>query len=120
MFILFFFFKQKTAYDMRISDWSSDVCSSDLPVVAAPAFAIRKPAVAIFTLDDYAEAGIMSRLQAAVLRKGVADRSNILVAGGTSTGKTTLTNALLAGVAKTSVRVVLIEDTRELQCASPI
>ncbi len=89
------------------------------PVVAAPAFAIRKPAVAIFTLDDYADAGIMSRLQAAVLRKGVADRSNILVAGGTSTGKTTLANALLAEVAKTSDRIVLIEDTRELQCASP-
>src|SRR3546814_14017104 len=30
MFVLFFFFKQKTAYEMRISDWSSDVCSSDL------------------------------------------------------------------------------------------
>src|SRR3546814_6068658 len=30
-FVLFFFFKQKTAYEMRISDWSSDVCSSDLP-----------------------------------------------------------------------------------------
>src|SRR3546814_1041399 len=30
MFALFFFFKQKTAYEMRISDWSSDVCSSDL------------------------------------------------------------------------------------------
>src|SRR3546814_7570163 len=30
-FIMFFFFKQKTAYEMRISDWSSDVCSSDLP-----------------------------------------------------------------------------------------
>src|SRR3546814_3488940 len=30
-FIFFFFFKQKTAYEMRISDWSSDVCSSDLP-----------------------------------------------------------------------------------------
>src|SRR3546814_7585358 len=29
--VLFFFFKQKTAYEMRISDWSSDVCSSDLP-----------------------------------------------------------------------------------------
>src|SRR3546814_7160885 len=89
------------------------------PVVAAPAFAIRKPAVAIFTLDDYAEAGIMSRLQAAVLRKGVADRANILIAGGTGTGKTTLTNALLAEVAKTADRVVLIEDTRELQCAAP-
>src|SRR3546814_4402559 len=31
MWIFFFFFKQKTAYEMRISDWSSDVCSSDLP-----------------------------------------------------------------------------------------
>ncbi|WP_209612965.1 P-type conjugative transfer ATPase TrbB [Sphingomonas sp. PL20] len=89
------------------------------PVVAAPAFAIRKPAVAIFTLDAYAQAGIMSRLQAAVLRNGVATRANILVAGGTGTGKTTLTNALLAEVAKTTDRVVLIEDTRELQCDSP-
>jgi type IV secretion system protein VirB11 len=89
------------------------------PVVTGPAFAIRKPAVAIFTLDDYVDRGIMSRLQAVALRKGVADRANILVAGGTSTGKTTLTNALLAEVAKTSDRVVLIEDTRELQCATP-
>src|SRR3546814_10264769 len=32
----FFFFKQKTAYEMRISDWSSDVCSSDLPEGARP------------------------------------------------------------------------------------
>ncbi|MFA5964982.1 MAG: P-type conjugative transfer ATPase TrbB [Sphingomonas sp.] len=89
------------------------------PVVAAPAFAIRKPAVAIFTLDDYVEAGIMSRAQAEALRDGVSSRQNILVAGGTSTGKTTLTNALLAEVAKTTDRVVLIEDTRELQCAAP-
>ena len=46
-------------------------------------------------------------------------RRNVLVAGGTSTGKTTLVNALLAEVAKTSDRVVLIEDTRELQCKAP-
>src|SRR3546814_9051189 len=32
LFCVFFFFKQKTAYEMRISDWSSDVCSSDLPM----------------------------------------------------------------------------------------
>ncbi|MDR6849932.1 type IV secretion system protein VirB11 [Sphingomonas sp. BE137] len=89
------------------------------PVVTAPAFAIRKPAVAVFSLEDYARNQIMSRLQAAVLRKAVADRANILVAGGTGTGKTTLTNALLAEVAKTGDRVVLIEDTRELQCAAP-
>jgi type IV secretion system protein TrbB len=73
------------------------------PVVAAPAFAIRKPAAG----------------QAVMLRQGVASRANILVAGGTSTGKTTLTNALLAEVAKTADRVVIIEDTRELQCAAP-
>ena len=89
------------------------------PVVAAPAFAIRKPAVAVFTLDDYAAAGIMTPAQAVVLRRAVAERRNILVAGGTSTGKTTLTNALLAEVAKTADRVVLIEDTRELQCQAP-
>ncbi|MCA3578092.1 MAG: P-type conjugative transfer ATPase TrbB [Bradyrhizobium sp.] len=89
------------------------------PVVAAPAFAIRKPAVAVFTLDDYVNAGIMSARQAEALRQGIVVRANILVAGGTSTGKTTLTNALLAEVAKTSDRVVIIEDTRELQCAAP-
>src|SRR5712692_420007 len=70
------------------------------PVVAAPTFAIRKPAVAVFTLDDYARIGIMTAAQAAMLRKAVTERRNILVAGGTSTGKTTLTNALLAEVAK--------------------
>lgn len=89
------------------------------PVVAAPAFAIRKPAVAVFTLDDYVAAGTMTSEQADALRSAVAVRRNILVAGGTSTGKTTLTNALLAEVAKTSDRVVLIEDTRELQCKAP-
>tara|TARA_R110000824_G_scaffold24090_3_gene85366 strand:- start:20707 stop:21639 length:933 start_codon:yes stop_codon:yes gene_type:complete len=89
------------------------------PVVAAPTFAIRKPAVAVFTLRDYVASGIMSEAQAETLRVAVVERRNILVAGGTSTGKTTLTNALLAEVAKTDDRVVLIEDTRELQCAAP-
>jgi len=89
------------------------------PVVAAPSFAIRKPAAAVFTLADYVAAEIMSAWQADALVRAVAARKNILVAGGTSTGKTTLTNALLAEVAKTDHRVVLIEDTRELQCAAP-
>ncbi|WP_447763352.1 P-type conjugative transfer ATPase TrbB [Sphingopyxis panaciterrae] len=89
------------------------------PVVAAPTFAIRKPAVAVFMLSDYVASGIMGMGAAEALRRGVADRLNILVAGGTGTGKTTLTNALLAEVAKTSDRVVLIEDTRELQCEAP-
>ena len=89
------------------------------PVVAAPSFAIRKPAVAVFTLNDYVVAGIMTASEAELLARAVSDRMNILIAGGTSTGKTTLTNALLAEIAKTQDRVVLIEDTRELQCAAP-
>jgi type IV secretion system protein VirB11 len=89
------------------------------PVVTAPVFAIRKPAVAVFTLEDYVAAEIMTAAQADVLRQAVIQRRNILIGGGTSTGKTTLANALLAEVAKTSDRVVLIEDTRELQCRAP-
>jgi type IV secretion system protein VirB11 len=87
--------------------------------VTAPAFAIRKPAIAVFTLDDYVRANIASACQADTLRAAVIERRNILVAGGTSTGKTTLTNALLAEVSKSGDRVVLIEDTRELQCRTP-
>jgi P-type conjugative transfer ATPase TrbB len=89
------------------------------PVVAAPVFAIRKPAVAVFTLEDYVAAGIMPETAATALCEAIGSRANILVAGGTSTGKTTLTNALLAEVAKSSDRIVLIEDTRELQCLTP-
>jgi P-type conjugative transfer ATPase TrbB len=89
------------------------------PVVAAPTFAIRKPAIAIFSLRDYASTGIMTPEQAEILRYAVRQRRNVLVAGGTSTGKTTLVNALLAEVADMGDRVVLIEDTRELQCKAP-
>ncbi|WP_374575971.1 P-type conjugative transfer ATPase TrbB [Phenylobacterium sp.] len=89
------------------------------PVATAPIFAIRKPAASLFTLEDYVAAQIMTAPQAAALRDAVAQRRNILVAGGTSTGKTTLVNALLAEVARTDDRVILIEDTRELQCAAP-
>lgn len=89
------------------------------PIVAGPAFAIRKPAVSIFSLDDYVAAGIMPAGAAFTLHQAVLDRRNVLVVGGTSTGKTTLVNALLAVIADSPDRIVLIEDTRELQCAAP-
>lgn len=66
----------------------------------------------MFSLDDYVAAGIMGSDQADALKSAVETRKNILVAGATSRGRTALTNALLAEVAKTSDRVVLIEDTR--------
>lgn len=89
------------------------------PVVSAPTFAIRKAAVAVFTLTDYVASAIMTAAEADILRAAVRDRLNILVAGGTGTGKTTLTNALLAEIAGSSDRIVLIEDICELQCAAP-
>ncbi len=89
------------------------------PLVSAPVFAIRKPAVALFRLDDYVSAGVLSAAQADVLRQAVDARRNILVAGGTSTGKTTLVNALLAEEVLDGERIILIEDTRELRCAVP-
>jgi len=89
------------------------------PVSRAPCFAIRKPAAKVFALEDYVSEHIITPIQAEILRKAVRERRNLLIAGGTSSGKTTLANALLAEMAGLKERVVLIEDTRELQCAAP-
>ncbi|MGF7156117.1 P-type conjugative transfer ATPase TrbB [Novosphingobium gossypii] len=85
------------------------------PVALAPCFAIRKPATRIHTLADYVADGIVTGEGAKRLRDAVLGRCNILVVGGTSSGKTTLANALLAELATIDERVILIEDTRELQ-----
>jgi len=86
------------------------------PVVHAPSFSIRKGAVAVFTLADYVAAGTMTQSQSRALKYAVKSRQNILIVGGTSSGKTTLANALLSEVASTGDRVLILEDTRELQC----
>jgi len=89
------------------------------PVAPGPCFSIRKPARRIYTLADYVSDGIMAAELARTLSLAAVERRNILVAGGTSSGKTTLANALLAEIAAFDERVILIEDTRELQCAAP-
>jgi P-type conjugative transfer ATPase TrbB len=88
------------------------------PVVAAPTFTIRRKAVKVFTLADYVSSGIMTAAQRAAIQRAVRERANILVVGGTTTGKTTLTNAILRDIAEVSPnhRIVIIEDTAELQC----
>jgi type IV secretion system protein VirB11 len=88
------------------------------PVALAPCFAIRKPAGKILRLKDYVSAEIMTPFIANALVAAVEDGRNILIAGGTGSGKTTLVNALLAEIAALDERVVIIEDTRELQCAA--
>jgi type IV secretion system protein VirB11 len=89
------------------------------PIATGPCFSIRKPASRIYTLSDYAADGVMSAEAARLLSAAVAERRNILIAGGTSSGKTTLANALLAELAALDERINHIEDTRELQCAAP-
>lgn len=88
------------------------------PVSRGPCFAIRKPAVRIIRLDDYAEQGVVTTDQLHQLRSAIVTHANIIVAGGTGSGKTTLANALLAEIAGMDERVVILEDTRELQCAA--
>jgi len=90
------------------------------PIVANPAFAIRKRAVAVFTLDEYVEKGIMSPKHAALIRNAVASHKNILVIGGTGSGKTTLLNAAIHEmvVINPFERITIVEDTGELQCAA--
>ena len=88
------------------------------PASPAPAFALRKRAVGVIPLEDYVRNGVLAEDQADFLRSAVRERQNILVAGGTSTGKTTLANALLAEIAATDDRVLVLEDTVELQCVA--
>ncbi|MGP5868215.1 P-type conjugative transfer ATPase TrbB [Pseudomonas aeruginosa] len=88
------------------------------PAAPGPAFALRKRAVGVIPLERYVTDGMMTTAQAAFLRGAVCERQNILIAGGTSTGKTTLANALLAEIATTGDRVLVLEDTIELQCAA--
>ncbi len=85
------------------------------PVVLGPCFTIRKPAARIYRLIDYVSDGLMTADTARLLSLAVVERRNILVAGGTSSGKTTLANALLSEMAHLDERLILIEDTRELQ-----
>ena len=89
------------------------------PLVAAPAFSIRKPASLVFRLEDYVRTEVMTEREGQILAAAVRERANILVAGPTSSGKTTLVNALLAEMGQSGDRVILIEDLRELQCAAP-
>ena len=88
------------------------------PVVSAPCFSIRKGAAKIFTLADYVSAETMTKAQADALSYAVNAKLNILIVGGTSSGKTTLANALLAEIANCNDRVLILEDTRELQCGA--
>ena len=119
--------KLAAAFHQKIANYEHPEVSCELPetsarfqgwlppVVAAPTFAIRKRATHIFTLDDYVEAGNITAKQADRLKTVVKERKNILIAGGTSSGKTTFANALLNELKDCKDRVIVLEDLPELQ-----
>ncbi|HIF9255968.1 P-type conjugative transfer ATPase TrbB (plasmid) [Photobacterium damselae subsp. damselae] len=90
------------------------------PLTAQTSFTIRKKATKVFTLDDYFENGTMTEKQYNVIQDAVATRQNILIVGGTGSGKTTLTNAVIDSMVKHNEddRIIIIEDTNEIQCAA--
>lgn len=90
------------------------------PVVPSPCFSIRKKAIAVYTLDDYLQQGIMTQKHYDALRQSIGERKNILVIGGTGSGKTTLVNAIIHQIVieTPTERFIIIEDTGEIQCSA--
>ncbi len=90
------------------------------PVTSGPCFTIRKKAISIFTLSQYVESGIMTAHQKNCIEESIANHRNILVIGGTGSGKTTLVNAIIEEMVRQrpEERPVIIEDTGEIQCTA--
>ena len=90
------------------------------PIVARPAFTIRRRASRLIPLDDYVRSGVMTDLQAGTIRSAIASRLNIIISGGTGSGKTTLANAVIDEIVRSAPedRLVVLEDTAEIRCAA--
>ena len=88
------------------------------PVVAAPVFTIRRRTSKLILIDDYIEAKAMTEQQAVIIRNAISSRLNIVISGGTGSGKTTLANAVIAEIVQTAPqdRLVILEDTSEIRC----
>ena len=91
------------------------------PVVKSASMSIRKHSSAVFPIERYIEEGRISKTGWGFLRDAIETRKNILIAGGTGSGKTTFVNAILDALAqlREDDRVLILEDTVELQCKMP-
>jgi len=90
------------------------------PSVSSPSFTIRKKASKIFTLSDYLKEGIITKKQKIIIEESIETKKNILIVGGTGSGKTTLTNAIIETISTLTPhdRILIIEDIAEIQCSA--
>lgn len=90
------------------------------PIVTKPTFFLRKKPIRIYTLDEYVEQGILSKDHQVFITNAIEEHKNILVIGATGSGKTTFLNAIIHEISKQNPkeRILILEDTPELQCAS--
>lgn len=120
----------------QVASMTNQVCTDEMPmlaaelpdgsrfqgflpkVVTAPSYIIRKHSQQVFSLADYVNQGVMSRAQEQMILRAIADKKNIVAAGGTKSGKTTFLNAILAEISKYDDRIVMIEDLPELRCTA--
>jgi type IV secretion system protein VirB11 len=109
----------KPRLSAMISEWGLRFQGFVPPAVKAPCFTIRKPALKVFTLADYVRDGILTLAQSENLSTTIWARQNLVIAGATGTGKTTLANAALAEMTATGHRIVTIEALQELRCTAP-
>jgi Flp pilus assembly CpaF family ATPase len=97
--------------------WGARLQAYIPPLSEAPAMILRKHSRHHFSLEDLLTHGTVTPPQADRLRQALGRRENLLIAGGTSSGKTTLLDALLSEL-PAAERVVVIEDTRELKAGT--
>jgi type IV secretion system protein VirB11 len=91
------------------------------PIVSQASFTIRKKASQVFSLEDYVASKTMPNSLLELINASILSRHNILVVGGTGSGKTTLVNAIILSISNLcpDQRLVIMEDTMELQSMSP-
>ena len=92
------------------------------PIVGpGPSFSLRKKASKVFTLEGYMDSGSIALEAVGIIESAVLGRKNIVVVGGTSSGKTTFVNAVIEAFSRLtpSHRLIILEDTAELQSQSP-
>jgi P-type conjugative transfer ATPase TrbB len=90
------------------------------PIVEGAAFAIRKKAKSVIPLSTYVQRGQMTVRQMERLESAICNRENMLISGGTGSGKTTLMDACIHSMVrlKPDYRIVTIQDTDELRCGA--